>query len=141
MSAEDFTAIYDALIAQHGIKSASDMAIARTLARLMAEDGGDAVKQAEGIARLRALLPTPPQSECRAYVQVEYVPGTGEREDAERDELRAEVQRLRALLRAGAGEAAVASGGEARHDVGAAARSETDEQPHRPRRGLRPCNP
>jgi len=55
-----FEEIFDVIVRTHGLTSAPDMAVARSLTRLMVDDRpADPVRQAEAIVRLRALLPVP----------------------------------------------------------------------------------
>jgi hypothetical protein len=51
--------LFEALCAEHGVTSASDRHIAKALARVLAAEAADPIRQAEMIARLRSLLPPP----------------------------------------------------------------------------------
>ena len=50
-------ALFDTLVEEHGITSETDRHIARSLARVMVAEPGDAMAQAQAIDRLRGMLP------------------------------------------------------------------------------------
>jgi hypothetical protein len=58
---DDFETVFDALVREHGLTSAPDVAIASALAGVMVEEGGDVIRRAEAIGRLRSLLPVKPE--------------------------------------------------------------------------------
>jgi hypothetical protein len=56
----DFQIVFDEVVREHQLKSSLDLSVARTIARILVDDGGDPIRAAESVAKLRALLPSNP---------------------------------------------------------------------------------